>query len=326
MTFRHPWMFLLLLAVPLLALLRYGSWRRPVLRFSDGALLSRLPLTWAVAAAKLLPLMYLAALALLVVAMARPQFGLEESREHTETVDIVLLLDLSTSMRAEDFSSRTQRRNRLDAAKEVMEQFVSSRDDDRIGVVAFAGLPYTVSPLTLDHDWLLHRMSQLRTGMLEDGTAIGSAIGSAVNRLRDSEAKSKLIVLLTDGVNNAGNLTPENAAQAAEALGIKVYTVGAGSRRSSMSRQGLFGLTQYAEIDEETLQQIADITGGMYFRATDFDSLQNVYREIDQMERTEIEVERFKRYKEAFAPFLIVGLGLLLLEKLLALTRLRRLP
>ena len=331
MIFRYPLFLLLLFLVPALVYLRYRNRGKPSLQFSDGLLLSRLPASWAVAASRLLPILYGMGLFFLILALARPQRGLAESRVHTEAVDIVLLVDVSTSMRAEDFSTAVHRMNRLDAAKQVIEKFIKSRSDDRIGMVAFSAMPYAVSPLTLDHAWLIQQMDRLETGMLEDGTAIGDAIASAINRLRDSKAKSKLVVLLTDGINNTGKLSPPNAAQAAKALGIKIYTVGAGSTGPvQIPVFGPFGgrrfMQQPVEIDEQTLQSIADTTGGRYFRATDLDSLQKIYDEIDSMEKTEIEVEQFTRYEEKFAPFLIFALLLMASEKLLALTRLGRLP
>lgn len=327
---RYPFILLLLLLLPLLWHLRYGRKRQSTVLFSDGSLLQSLPRSWAVSANRLLPYVYITGLALLVVALCRPQRGLEESLVHTEAVDIVLLVDVSTSMRALDFSTLTKQANRLDASKEVIDDFIKNRGRDRIGMVAFAALPYTIAPLTLDHAWLRQQLDRVKTGMLEDGTAIGSALASAINRLRDSEAKSKVVVLLTDGVNTAGSLSPLNAAQAAKALGIKVYTVGAG-------REGLvpypvqdpFGgmrtRQMKSEIDEKTLQEIADMTEARFFRAKDAETLAEVYKEIDALEKTEIEVEQYTRFEELFQPFAIIGLLLVLAEKLLGYTRIGRL-
>ncbi|NCD33884.1 MAG: VWA domain-containing protein [Spartobacteria bacterium] len=332
MRFAYPWMLLLTLLIPGLIWLRYSLRRRPKVTFSDGESLKKLPTSWVIQLRGLLPAAYAAGLILLVIALARPQRGMDESRVKTEALDIVLTVDVSTSMRAIDFATATQRElNRLDAAKDVMTQFIMDRPDDRIGMVAFAAMPYTVSPLTLDHSWLVNRMDGLKTGMIEDGTAIGDALASSINRLRESEAKSKVIVLLTDGMNNAGKLSPENAAQAAKALGIKVYTVGAGA--SGMVKypvQDPWGRTQYvrqpSEIDEKTLVNIAKTTDGLYFRATDLKELKKVYEEIDKLEKTEIEVQQYTRYEELFVPVLLAALVLLLLEKLLSETRFRRLP
>lgn len=324
MSFQSPWLLLLLLLVPAALYIRYAPSRRGSVLFSSAEALTRLPASWRVRTRNIPPILFAGALVLMVVALARPRDGLEESRIRADVVDIVLLVDVSTSMRAEDFSTPGRRRNRLDAAKEVIESFVRRRTNDRISMVAFAALPYTVSPLTLDHDWLLESLDRVQIGMLEDGTAIGTALASAVNRLRDSQASAKVVVLLTDGVNNAGSLTPENAALAAEALDITVYTIGAASSDPADRRLGLLNIRRRVEIDEETLRTIAETTGGQYFRAEDFNELASVYREIDALERTEVEVEEFKRYEERFTAFLIPGLLLLLIEQILSLTVYRR--
>lgn len=331
MSFQYPWLLLLLALTPLLVFLR--SWRRRTasLTFSGGGVLARLPVTWAVTAHRLLPLAFGLGFVLLVVALARPRTGLEESLMRAEVRDIVLLVDVSTSMRAEDLSSAGRTRDRLAAAKEVIERFVQRRPHDRIGMVAFAAVPYTVSPLTLDRGWLLGQLGRLETGMIEDGTAIGDGIASAVNRLRESRAKSKVVVLLTDGISNRGTLAPENAARAARALGIRIYAVGAGSSgpartpvRESSGETRYF--MQETAIDEASLAQIADTTGGRYFRAADFAALEEVYARIDRMEQTQVDVRAYTRFEEWFAPFALLSLVLLALEKALALTRLGRLP
>ena len=324
--FLHPWVLLLLLLVPALTWLRHARRRRAAFTFPDGDTLAALPPSPWLALRWLPPALFAAGLALVILAAARPQAGLSESRVETEGVDIVLLVDTSTSMREEDFSTATRRLNRLDAAKSVMEPFIRARTDDRIGIVTFAAMPYTIAPLTTDHAWLLLQMDRLQTGMLEDGTAIGDAIASGVNRLRDSRAKSKVVILLTDGIQNAGRLTPLDAARAAAALDIKVYTVGAAS---GQPRRGM-GLFQFAplgpEIDEAMLTKIAELTGACYFRATDLASLEDTYRAIDEMEKTEIELDQYTRYEERFAPFLVLGLLCLTLEMLLGFSRLGRLP
>ena len=323
--FRHPLVLLLLLAVPALVWLRYTRRRQAPLAFSDGAALLGLPRSPWLALRKLPPALFAAGLVFLIAAAARPQKGMSESRVETEGVDIVLVVDTSTSMRADDFSTATKRMDRLDAAKAVLAQFIQARPDDRLGIVAFAAMPYTIAPLTTDHAWLMLQMDRLQTGMLEDATAIGDAIASGVNRLRDSKAKSKIVILLTDGIHNAGRLTPPDAAQAAAALGIKVYTVGAGSDQPRAT--GIFGFVQGGnEIDEATLKKIAEITKAKYFRATDLKSLEETYKAIDQMEKTKIELDQFTRYEEKFAPFLVLGLLCLAFETLLGFTRLGRLP
>ncbi len=321
MRFANPYVVLLLLLIPLL--LWWRSRRRASINFPDGELLKKLPVSLAVRLQPALPVLYAAGLACLIIALARPQRGLQESRVNTEGVDIVLLLDLSTSMNTPDFAKNGQRLTRIDSAKMVISDFVKKRTDDRIGMVAFSALPYSVAPLTLDHSWLIQRMDSLRTGMLEDGTAIGDAIASAVNRLRDSEAKSRIVVLVTDGENNRGELTPENAAQAAAAFGIKVYTIGIGG--GLPVRQGFFARGP-EQIDTTVLEQVAEISQARFFRATDLKALEEVYDTIDQLEKTEIEMNEFTRYEETAQSWLLAAALLLTLEKILSLTRYGRLP
>lgn len=322
---QYPVVWLLALLVPGAVWLRYARRRRAPLAFSDVAALRDLPRSPWLALRWLPPALLAAGLLLLIAAAARPQKGLTESRVDTEGVDIVLVVDTSTSMRADDFSTALKRMDRLDAAKSVLTQFIKARPDDRMGIVAFAAMPYTIAPLTTDHAWLLLQLDRLQTGMLEDATAIGDAIASGVNRLRDSQAKSKLVILLTDGINNAGRLSPQDAAQAAAALGIKVYTIGAGADRPR--GQGIFGFMQAGnEIDEAALKKIAEITHARYFRATDLKSLEETYQAIDQMEKTKIELNQYTRYEEKFQPFLVLGLLALALETLLGYTRLGGLP
>lgn len=331
MMFRYPWMLLLLALIPVMLYLRYGRRRRSSLRFSDGSLLAGISPSWAVLLQPLLPVLYGLALALIVICLARPQKGLEESNLRAEGIDIVLGVDVSTSMLAEDFASGGQPINRINASKKVLEKFISNRTHDRMGLVAFAAMPYTMAPLSMDHAWLLEQVQRLETGVLPDGTAIGSGLAAAINRLRDSEAKSKIVVLLTDGVNNAGDISPLNAAKTAEALGIKVYTIGAGTDGLvRVPMRDPFGGTQYirqpSEIDEPTLKEMAAITGGKFYRARDLSALQQVYDEIDQLEKTEIKIDQYKYFEEKFQPFLALALGLLGLEKLFAVSRVGRLP
>ena len=217
------------------------------------------------------------------------------------------------------------------SAQEVLHTFIKRRHSDRLGLVAFAALPYSVSPLTLDHDWLRQQVDRLNTEMLEDGTAIGSALASAADRLRDSEAESKLVILLTDGENNAGSISPENAAQAAKALGIKVYTIGAGTDGYvNIPVQTFTGGIRYrkqlSHIDEATLKEIAEITDGRFFRATDARSLETTYQEIDKLEKTVIDVDNYTQYEEKFAMFVLAGIVCLGAERVLGLGRLGRSP
>ncbi|HWR97450.1 MAG TPA: VWA domain-containing protein [Candidatus Methanoperedens sp.] len=331
MSFQYPWLLSLLLLAPGLAFLR--SWRRrqPSLAFSDGSTLARLPVTRAVVAHRLLPLLFGLGVVFLVVALARPRTGIEASLVRADVRDIVLLVDVSTSMRAEDLSAAGRTLDRLAAAKEVIGRFIDRRRDDRIGLVAFSALPYTVSPLTLDHGWLVRQLGRLETGMIEDGTAIGDGIASAVNRLRESKAASKVVVLLTDGINNQGVLRPESAARAARALGVRIYAVGAGAggpvRAPIRDAAGdVRYVLQESGLDETGLAAIADATGGRYFRAVDFAALEEVYAQIDRMEKTRIDTRDYTGFDEGFAPFAILGLFFLLLEAGLGLTRLGRLP
>jgi Ca-activated chloride channel family protein len=318
----HPFCLLLLLLIP--ALLWWRSRRRgAAVHFPDSGLLHRLPVSLTVRIQPLWTILYVLGLICLIVAIARPQRGLQESRINTEGVDIVLLLDLSTSMETPDFSHNGMRQTRIESAKQVIGDFIEKRKDDRIGMVGFAALPYSIAPLTLDHSWLLQRMDSLRTGMLEDGTAIGDAIASAVNRLRDSEAKSRIIILLTDGINNRGELTPENAAQAAAALGIKVYTIGIGG--GLPVQRGFFTMPAQ-EIDETTLKRIAEISKAEFFRARDLPTLKEVYDQIDQLEKTEIEMQQYTRFEERAGNWLIAALVFLTLEKICTLSRFGRLP
>lgn len=270
-------------------------------------------------------------LAMIIVAMARPQLGQGRTEVETSGIDIMLAIDVSGSMQAMDFEIEGERMNRLEVVKKVVEEFVVERPGDRIGMVGFAGRPYMVSPLTLDHDWLKNRLKEVTIGRVEDGTAIGSAIASSVNHLRDSDAKSRIAILLTDGVNNGGAANPVTAAEAAETLGIKIYTIGAGTEgEAPMPVRDMFGRKRMrmmpVEIDEESLREIAELTGGQYFRATDTDSLKSIYDEINQLETTKRTVKKYEDYEELFLFALLPGLGLILLERILGETRYRHLP
>ena len=268
----------------------------------------------------------LLALALLLVAFARPQTGVTAENVATDGIDIVLVLDLSSSMLAEDLEP-----NRIGAARQVAADFVRGRLNDRIGLVVFAGEAFTQAPLTLDHRVVTTLIEELEVGVIEDGTAIGMGLATAVKRLSDSSAESKVIVLLTDGQNNRGSIDPATAAQMAQALGVRIYAVGAGTRGSAQVPvdDPLFGrryVSMQVDIDDEALEEMAALTGGRYFRATDRESLERVYEEVDALETTEIEVTSFTRYGELFHLPLGAGLGLLLLEVALGRTVLRRLP
>ena len=253
----------------------------------------------------------------LITALARPQTSLSWQDVTTEGIDIIIALDISGSMLAEDFSP-----NRLEASKQVAMDFISERPYDRIGLVIYAGESFTQCPLTTDHDVLLNLFDNIQNGIIEDGTAIGMGLATSVNRLKDSKAISKVAILLTDGSNNRGSIPPVTAAEIAREFGVRVYTIGVGSNGTARTPfRDQFGRTQYqnvpVRIDEKTLQEIADIADGAYFRATDKKSLENIYQEIDKLEKSKIEVTEYKKKSEWFWPFAVVALGLLLIEFLL---------
>ena len=277
-----------------------------------------------------LPLTLLA-LALLIVGLARPQFGRSTATVQASGVDMILAMDCSGSMEALDFKIDGQPMSRLDIVKSVVSKFIDARPNDRIGLIGFAGAPYLVSPLTLDHDWLQQNLERVKIGSVEDGTAIGSALATSVNRLRDQPSKSKIVVLLTDGQNNAGKIIPETAAQAAKAMGVKVYTIAAGVRgEAPIPVTDAFGNKRLAmaqvDVDEDTLKKIAAETGGKFFRATDTESLKNIYAEIDRLEKTTHQLKKFEHHTELFAWAVEPALAVLGAGIGLAQTRFRRLP
>ena len=249
-----------------------------------------------------------AVIVLLVVALARPQYGNEQTKVTTEGIDIVLAVDVSGSMLAEDFEMGGKRYNRLYVIKQVVKDFIQRRTNDRIGLIVFAGRGYTQCPMTLDYGMLLQLLEKVEIGMIEDGTAIGSAISSSVDRLRGTKAKSKVVVLLTDGRNNAGEIDPFTAAEIAKTFGIKIYAIGAGTKGlAPFPTADLFGnkvMRQVKiDIDDESLTEIAKITDGKYYRATDTESLKEIYSQIDKLEKTESEVTHYTEYNELFHYF-----------------------
>ncbi len=311
-----PAALLLLLLVPLVVLRARGA-RPAAVRYPDGAPFRGLPPTLRSRLAFLPGALTLFALALAALALARPQTGLTEDSGSSLGVDIVLALDISSSMRAEDFAPA----NRLTAAKEVLQDFIRRRSRDRLGAVAFARNAVTVTPLTLDHDILAAQLEAVTIGAIPDGTAIGNAIAAAVNRLAGSEAESRVVVLLTDGVSNAGEIHPLTAAGVARARGIRVYTVGAGSDEGGQvvrrNADGSLNVSRAPGIDEETLRRVADATGGRYFRARDREGLDAVYQEIDALERTEISAPTWTSWSDdgpaiaGWAAALLFGAALL---------------
>lgn len=329
MILRDPWYLLLLLLIPAAIYLeRFQRPRRmplPVLPQSAGEQSLRLRL-------RALPsvLRWIAA-ALLIVGLARPQRGLVRSYDQEKGIDIVLVVDVSTSMLAEDFTLNGVRQSRLDVVKKVVDEFIAGRPHDRLGMVVFARHPYTISPLTWDHSWLQSRLTEIEAGMVEDGTAIGAAISTAVNRLKDSKAKSRIVILLSDGANNVNTIAPDTAIELAKATGVKIYTVGAGSDGLvPYPVQDDFGRKTYhrvrIEIDEDLLRRAAERTGGRYFRAGDTGTLRAVYRQIDRLEKSEIRMPRYRQYLDLYPYFLLPALALLALELVLSHTYLRRLP
>ena len=326
-----PWFLVLLALLPLLWRGVFRRERRVALRYPTLATLKSVSPSGAGARRIALPALRTLVLALVVVALARPQAGSTTAKVHREGVDVVLAVDVSGSMLAEDFTLGDERANRLDVVKSVVDEFVTARPQDRIGLVLFGARAYTQCPLTLDHGWLRQNLERARVGMIEDGTAVGAGIATSVNRLRASTAKSKFVVLLTDGQQNAGSIAPHTAAEAAAALGIKVYTVGAGTRgMAPYPATDLFGNKVYrpmsVDIDEDALKKVAEITKARYFRATDTQSLREIYGEIDRAEKTEFEAPEFTEYREIYPYLLWPALLLFALELVAAETLLRKLP
>ena len=326
--FVNPLLLLLLLLIPVLAWFYYKQFQRryPTLKV-PGFGNSPTGRSLKAQLRRILPVFRGLSFALLVIALARPQKILQEEEIEAEGIDIALVMDLSSSMLAQDFQP-----DRLEVSKRVASEFVDKRAFDRLALAVFAGESFTQCPLTTDHRILKNFLAELRCGILEDGTAIGMGLATGVNRLKESMAKSKVIILLTDGVNNAGYIQPLTAAEIAQELDIKVYTIGVGSTGEALtpvSRRPdgryVFGLAR-VEIDESLLQQIAEMTGGQYFRATSAETLVQIYDEIDQLEKTKMDITVIKRYSERFYPFALWGIIFLLLEVTLRYTFLRAIP
>lgn len=330
--FQHPYFLFLILVVLALPFLRGGLRKKGSIRFSNTQLAGKLATTRGSASGRWLALLRTLALSLLIIALARPRLGHGETEIEASGIDIVLAVDISGSMQAMDFKILGKRYNRLEVVKRVIRDFIEKRETDRIALIAFAGEPYLVSPLTLNHDWLTKNLERLEIGLIEeDGTAIGSALIMSANRLKDLQAKSKVVVLLTDGVNNSGSIQPVTAAEAAAALKVKVYTIAAGTKgKAPFPVQDYLGRTRYrnveTDVDEPTLKEIARLTNGEFFRATDTEELEDIYNQIDELEKTEIQLKNFTYYDELFIYPLLIGLFFLLLEYLLGNTRLKTLP
>jgi len=329
--FLQPEWFWLLALLPLVMLWRGRRGPVAAVQYSDVGIAREVARSSRSRIGRLVWLLPLLAGALMIVGLARPQRGHSRTEVTANGIDIVLGLDVSGSMQALDFDIDGQRMNRIAVVKTVVAKFIEERPNDRIGLIAFAGAPYLVSPLTLDHDWLQQNLDRVNIGTGDDGTAIGSAIAAGVNRLRTTHAKSKIVILLTDGMNNTGKISPLSAAEAAKALGVKVYTIGVGVRGKAPipvkdEAGNLHMVMAKVDVDEKTLQAVADLTGGKFYRATDTDSLQRIYDEINGLERTPQTVQKFERYDELYPWALIPSLAILGLGSLLQQTRLRRLP
>lgn len=320
-------LWLLLLIIPMVAyyVLRL-FWGGASIRISSTSGVRRAPRTWRYYMRHLPFVVRVAAVALMIVALARPQKVWEEQSVSSEGIDIVVAMDISGSMLARDFKP-----DRITVAKRVAAEFVAGRESDRMALVAFAGEAYSPCPLTTNKEELLTALERLRTGIIDDGTAIGNGLATALNRLRESDSESKVVILLTDGVNNRGEISPLMASEIARDMGIKVYTIGVGSKGTApYPAYNMFGEMVFqqmpVEIDEEVLQKIAEDTGGEYFRATSEEALQEIYAQIDTLEKSKVELHNKILVEELYLLWLLAAVGLLLLEWLIERVLLKRLP
>ena len=327
----QEYLFLLLLIIPyILWYVLYRKKTEPTLRMSDTFAFRYAPKSWKVRLMPLSMLLRMLAFVMIVLVLARPQTQNSWKNKSVEGIDIMLAMDVSTSMLAEDLKP-----NRIEAAKNVAAEFIAGRPNDNIGLTIFAGEAFTQCPMTIDHSSLLNLLHNVRTdiaavGLIEDGTAIGMGLANAVSRLKDSKAKSKVVILLTDGSNNRGDLSPMTAAEIAKSLGIRVYTIGVGTNKTAPYPMPVAGGVQYVnipvEIDSKTLSEIAAATDGDFYRATNTRELQQIYKEIDQLEKSKLNVKNFSKKYEAYQPFALAAVILLLLEILLRVTIFRRIP
>ena len=329
--FTHPELLLFLIIIPILAILKAKKGIAGALRFSSISAAKKVASGRKVSPGGILSTLRLLALSILIISFARPQLGETTTEVEASGIDIQLIIDASQSMEGLDFKIGDQHVTRLSVVKNVVSDFIEQRPNDRIGLVAFAGKAYSMCPLTLDHDWLQKRLEKVDTRVIEGSTAIGSAIAAATNRLRDQKSKSRIIVLLTDGENMSGEITPILAAEAAKALGIKIYTIGAGTKgKVPYKGRDVFGREQIQyvnnEFDETELKEIARLTGAKYFRATDTESLEKIYEEINKLEVTTRKIHKFENYTELFMWGVFLSLLILALELLLSQTKFRRLP
>jgi Ca-activated chloride channel family protein len=340
LTFAQPWFLLLLLAIPLLAWFRGRSGPAAALTFSSTSALRSLGKSSAARAGKFLRALLLIALAFFAAAMARPQLGKSLTQVEASGIDIMLALDVSGSMLTKDFTIGGEQATRIDAIREVTRKFIEARPNDRIGIIAFASRPYVVSPMTLDHDWLQKNLERVKIGLVEDGTAIGSGMSAAANRLNDKRSKSRVIVLLTDGENNTGKIPPNTAAEAIKALKIHFYAIGAGingiaptpvfNPQNGKPVTDMFGNILYqnqrVHFNEAGLKEVAKIADGQFYRATDTQSLEQIFADIDKLEKTTVSVKKYQQYRDLFPALIATGLGLLLAQLLLAQTIWKKLP
>ncbi|MDD5504322.1 MAG: VWA domain-containing protein [Candidatus Omnitrophica bacterium] len=331
MIFKDPIFFALVPVVAAVIFFRKKRVRSASIRFSNTGLFENPRPNIRILIADNLWYLLIIALLCLIVALARPRVLLEDAVVYTEGIDMVLAIDSSGSMLAEDFKISNKRQNRLFVVKDVVENFIRNRPGDRIGLVTFAGMAYTVCPMTLDHDWLIANLRRISIGAIEDGTAIGSGIMSSLSRLGKSSAKSKIIILLTDGENNSGNISPIQSANTAKAFGVKIYTIGFGSNGPvPFPARDLWGNIVYQNVDigfdEDLLRKIAEATGGQYFMASDTESLRAIYGHIDKLEKAKIEDAGYRRYKELFPPFVVASMIMILLHAILSNTMFRKVP
>ncbi len=332
-SFAQPWWLLLLLVPALLAWRRGRPGGAPAVVYSSTAILQSLGRPRAARPGAFAETLLVLTLALAVVALARPQMSNAFTQVEASGIDIMIALDVSGSMLTEDFSIDNHRASRVDAIKEITQRFIEARPNDRIGMLAFAGRPYLVSPPTLDHTWLIDNLDRIKIGLVEDGTAIGSALISAANRLKNREAKSRIIVLLSDGDNNAGRVNPDTAAEAVRALNLKVYTIGVGTngvapypvRKDPFTGETLYENVQ-VEYDEKTLKEVAQIANGHFFRADSSAKLEEIYAQIDKLEKTTVKVSKYREYRDLFPWLVATAVGCLGCHTLLWQTLWRRLP
>ena len=332
MTFAHPYFLLLLLLLPVLAWLKGRRGQPPAFIYSSVQLVRAVLNVTRSRSGGLLAALRWFALGLFIIALAQPRLTSSETRVSASGVDIVVALDMSGSMASEDFEVGNGRLSRLEMAKAVLKKFIDKRPNARIGLVVFATQAYVAAPPTLDHDFLLEHLERLDLGTIDPNqTAIGSALSAAINRLRELKSKSRIVILMTDGENNAGKLAPLTVAEAAQALGVKVYTIGVGMQGKApmpvfFGRRKMGYQWQPVDIDEDTLKKIASMTGAKYYRADNSERFQAIYAEIDKLEKSEADIRKFTQFRDLFPWFISPGLGLILVEWVLGHTMLRRLP